>query len=228
MLNILVVEDDAIMGTLLKKMLIQLGCKKVWICSNAICALETIRKEEIDLIFMDINIEGPMDGIQCAKEITLQKDVLITFATSYADESILEEAIDINTLNYLVKPYGKKDIEITLNLAKVSRKKQKIALTKTIPTIINIFDKYSLDTVSRKLKKDGNEINLSKKEFDLLILLAIHSSELVTKEQILQSVWKNRSIASSTLRETITRIRKKLPNIEIKAIHGMGYQLNES
>jgi len=48
---------------------------------------------------------------------------------------------------------------------------------------------------------------------------------MVPTNKIIQEVWNNRNIASSTLRETITRIRKKLPGIEIKAVHGIGYQL---
>jgi len=99
-LKVLIVEDEPIIATLLQKILRQLGCNEVWICSNALCAFETVKKEKIDLIFMDLNIEGKIDGIQCAKEITLSHNVLIAFATSYSDPDTLEEAIDVNTLNY--------------------------------------------------------------------------------------------------------------------------------
>ncbi len=225
-LNVLVVEDEPTMSELLKKMLMQLGCEKVWVCASDKCALKSARDKDIDLIFMDLNIKGLMDGIQCAKEITLHKEILIVFATSYSDSSILEEAIDVNTLNYLVKPYGRKDIEVTLNLAKAARKKQRKEPTNSSPPVIWLGDRYRLNTISRALTKDDVEITLSKKEFELVVLLARHIDETVKTEQIIMQVWQERAIAASTLRETMTRIRKKLPDMQIKAIHGIGYRLS--
>jgi len=224
-LKILIVEDEPVIADLLKKILIKLGCTEIWVCSNAQCAFDTVKQEKIDLIFMDLNIEGKMDGIQCAKQITLEHNVLVAFATSYSDESTLEEAIDVNTLNYLVKPYGKKDIEITLNLAKASQKKFKLALDTVDDKPVYLHKEYRIDTLVRQISKGNEVIRLSKKEFDLLVLLIKFSPILVDTDKIIQHVWNNRSIASSTLRETLMRIRKKLPDINIKTVHGEGYQI---
>ena len=224
-IKVLIVEDEPNIANLLKKILIQLGCDDIWICANALCAFETIKKESVDLIFMDLNIEGKIDGIQCAKEITRNHNVFIAFATSYADPETLEEAIDVNTLNYLVKPYGKKDIEITLNLAKASQKKLQQTSDTVEEKLIYIHNNYNIDTVVRQVSNKGELIKLSKKEFDLLVILIKYSPSMVHTDKIVQEIWNNRSIASSTLRETLTRIRKKLPGIHIKAVHGIGYQI---
>ncbi|RLA70733.1 MAG: hypothetical protein DRG09_02345 [Epsilonproteobacteria bacterium] len=224
-LNVLIVEDEPIIATLLQKILTQLGCTEIWTCSNALCAFETVKKEKIDLIFMDLNIEGKIDGIQCAKKIALSHNVLIAFATSYSDPDTLEEAIDVNTLNYLVKPYGKKDIEITLNLAKASRKKSQKSSNTIEDKLTYMNNNYCIDTEMRQVSKEGKIIKLSKKEFDLLVMLVKYSPSMVHTDKIIQYIWSNRTIASSTLRETLTRIRKKLPGIDIKAVHGMGYQI---
>lgn len=224
-LNILIVEDEPNIAHLLQRILVQLGCKEIWICSNASCAFETVKREKIDLIFMDLNIEGTIDGIQCAKEITRNHNVFIAFATSYSDPDTLEEAIDINTLNYLVKPYGKKDIEITLNLAKASRKKLENKSDIIEEKSVYIHNNYHIDIITRQVTENNEVIKLSKKEFDLLVLLIKYSPSMVHTDKIIQSIWDNRTIASSTLRETLTRIRKKLPSIKIKAVHGIGYQI---
>jgi len=225
-LKVLIVEDEPTMAALLKKMVMRLGCEEIWVCSSDVCALETAQREEIDLIFMDLNIEGSMDGIRCAKQITMQKDVSIVFATSHSDEATLEEAMDINTLNYLIKPYGKKDIEITLNLARFAQKKRRRTPKKPEEPRVQVGNDYLLDMIARRLTYKGAEVALSKKEFALLALLAKNQDTTVQTDQILLEVWQNRAIAASTLRETVTRVRKKLPNVEIKAVHGVGYRLN--
>ena len=224
-LRVLIVEDEPSIAKLLQKILIQLECEKVWTCSSALCAFEIVKQEKIDLIFMDLNIEGNIDGIQCAKQIISQNDVLIAFATSYSDTDTLDEAIDVNTLNYLVKPYGKKDIEITLNLAKASRRKSQQITNKTKEKLIYIHHNYTIDTVLRQVSEEGEIIKLSKKEFELLVILAKYAPYTVHRDKIIKEIWNNRTIAASTLRETITRIRKKLPDIVISAVHGIGYQL---
>lgn len=226
-LNVLIVEDEPMISDMLKKMLLLLGAREVWICADDACAFETAMREPVDLVFMDLNIKGSTDGIQCARRIAQHKDVSIVFATSFCDGEVLEEAIDLNTLNYLVKPFGRKDVEITINLARIACKKQQQKRSASpVPTTARVNGDILLDLSARTLSDSGVMIKLSRKEFDLLALLYAHDGKTVTTETLRAEVWEHRPIASSTIRETIMRLRQKVPGVQITAVHGIGYRLD--
>lgn len=224
-LNVLIVEDEAPLAAALEKMVIHFGAARTWICADADCAFKTAMREPVDVVFMDLNLRGSTDGIQCARQITAHKDVSIVFATSFCDKATLEEAINVNTLNYLVKPYGKKDVEITMNLAYVMRnRRQRSAAPSAVPTAYP-GGNLRFDADARALYDGEEPLPLSKKEFDLFALLLTHAGKAVTNETILSNVWPRRKITPSTLRETVTRLRKKVPALHIRAVHGIGYRL---
>lgn len=226
-LNVLIVEDEPMLAELLKKMVLQLGAARAWTCADDACAFETAMREPVDLVFMDLNIEGATDGIQCARRITQHKEVSIVFATSFCDGEVLEEAIDLNTLNFLVKPYGKKDVEITLNLARIARKKRRQHDGPSASASLHQLEGgVTMDIAARTLRHGPETIRLGKKEFDLLALLRKHPNETVRSETIRADVWRHRPVAASTLRETFTRLRKKVPGLRISAVHGIGYRLD--
>lgn len=229
-LNILIVEDEPMIAELLKKMVLLFGASHVWICPDDTCAFETAMREAVDLVFMDLNIRGSTDGIQCAHRITQYKEVNIVFATSFCDADVLEEAIDLNTLNYLVKPYGKKDVEITMNLARIAKKRRLNRGKEATPSVKPRYltQEVVLDPAARLVHSPEGAINLSKKEFDLLLLLSENINNTVPTNTILSKVWQNRTIAGSTLRETMTRLRKKVPGVCINTVHGFGYRLDKT
>lgn len=163
-LNVLIVEDEPMLAELLKKMVLQLGAARAWTCADDACAFETAMREPVDLVFMDLNIEGATDGIQCARRITQHKEVSIVFATSFCDGEVLEEAIDLNTLNFLVKPYGKKDVEITLNLARIARKKRRQHDRPSASASLHQLEGgVTMDIAARTLRHGPETIRLGKK-----------------------------------------------------------------
>ncbi len=224
-LNVLIVEDEAPLACALEQMVTYFGAGKVWICGDDTCAFDTAMREAVDVVFMDLNIRGSTDGIRCARRITAHKEVSIVFATSFCDGEILEEAIDVNTLNYLVKPYGKKDVEITMNLARVARDRRRRSPSAPL-SFLRLEGGLTFDASARTLYRGETPVALTKKEFDLLALLLASVNKAVTTDTILTKVWEHRTIAPSTLRETVTRLRKKLPELRIRAVHGAGYRLD--
>lgn len=226
-LNVLIVEDEAAIAQALEQMVTYFGAEKVWICADDRCAFDTAMREAVDVVFMDLNIRGGTDGIQCARRITANKDVSIVFATSFCDGAILEEAIDVNTLNYLVKPYGKKDVEITMNLARVARDRRRRMPAAPL-AVRRLAGGLVFDAAARTLYDGSEPVGLSKKEFDLLALLLAAARKTVPNETIVAEVWSQRPIASSTLRETVSRLRKKVPSLRIRSVHGIGYRLDDA
>ncbi|MFX4253351.1 response regulator, partial [Aliarcobacter butzleri] len=86
-----------------------LGFLSVFITDNAIDADILIKEKNIALIFMDINIKGPKDGLQLATEISKKYNIQIVFITSYQDTQTIQEASLSTPLGYLIKPIIKAD-----------------------------------------------------------------------------------------------------------------------
>ncbi len=108
--RILIVEDENIVALDIKRCLTKRGFEIVKITNNSEDAIKTAMKERPDLILMDIDLKGKINGIQTAKIINKDIELPIVFLTAYSDESSIERAKDINPHGYILKPFN--DIEL--------------------------------------------------------------------------------------------------------------------
>lgn len=108
--KIIIVEDELLIAKLIKKTLNMENIKVVSTYKSAEALLDEIESLNIDLIIMDIKLEGELDGIEAAKLIKKKYNIPILFLTAYADDKILERAMECDPIGYLVKPCRKKDI----------------------------------------------------------------------------------------------------------------------
>ena len=102
--NILIVEDEIVAVQYLKRILISLSYQTIFVSNNATDALEIINKHLIDLVFMDINIQGSVDGITCAHSLNIKQNIPIIYTTAYSDSVTIVEASETNIFGYLIKP----------------------------------------------------------------------------------------------------------------------------
>lgn len=114
--NILIVEDEFINAQFIEKSVLKLGYNIIDTVETGQEALEVIKEETIHIVFMDINLEGNMDGIQCAKCINKNKNIPIIYTTAFSDSQTIDQATDTNLFGYLIKPFDHHDIEAVLNL----------------------------------------------------------------------------------------------------------------
>lgn len=221
-LHILIVEDEYISATFLEDILHELGVMKVTTLSNATDAIKKIQEEPTDAVFMDINIEGGMDGIQCARKINSYYEIPVVYITAYADSATIEDASHTNIYGYLRKPFDKKDIEIVLKvLVKQLRRTEK-----TVPQEkVALAAEYCYDFEMDALYYQNHRIELAKKEALLLRLLVGSMNACVSYDTLRQLVWEDESVSDSAIRDTISRLRKKAPGLRVKSRSGLGYVL---
>jgi DNA-binding LytR/AlgR family response regulator len=118
MLSILIVEDDPNFYNTLEMYLEQLDYTCVGIANSAKQALEILEKKPCDFALMDINIEGEIDGIQLGKLIKkLYPNTEIIFTTSFENEETFEIAAEVKPSAYLIKPFTKSQLQVSLTLA---------------------------------------------------------------------------------------------------------------
>jgi len=203
--NVVLVEDDHELAINLRELLDSLGFYVSAVFDNAIGALEFIKFNKVDLLILDILINGEIDGISLATEIKKKISIPIVFITAYSDNNIIRRVIEIYPDGYLLKPFTKESLKTTLMLSLTNfqkRSKKKIEL-KEDEVSIQIRDKgfISLIPVSEILyaQADGlyTKVFTAKKAYmirDILkdvearlpssIFLRVHKSYLVNKNAI--------------------------------------------
>jgi DNA-binding LytR/AlgR family response regulator len=115
-LSVLIVEDDPSFGLELEMLVEEIGCKVVGLVDNAAGALELIFSQDIDLILMDVDIKGALNGIAIGKQIR-HLSIPVLFITGMSTEQHYEEALMTDFIGYLVKPVNKYTLRTIIDLA---------------------------------------------------------------------------------------------------------------
>jgi signal transduction histidine kinase len=115
--KILIVEDEWIIGSNIQEALVVLGYDVTSIAQSGGAALEKARKESPDLILMDINLQGGMDGIEAADRIQSFLDVPVIYMTSFTDEKTVERAKKTQPFGYIVKPFENGELRTSIEMA---------------------------------------------------------------------------------------------------------------
>lgn len=174
-LNILVVEDDILIGRLIEKHLRESGHRVLDIIHNSEIALDKIHNLKPDLILLDINIEGTRDGIEIGLIIKEKYNIPFIFLSALSDPGTLNRAREAQPCAYLVKPYKAKDLytSITIGLFNFRNRQQDTSLT------LKIVNQRALDP-------------LTEREFELLqdIVEGLTNSQISAKENLSLSTVK--------------------------------------
>ena len=115
--RILIVEDDANSTFILRKMLLRTDYTIAGVVASGPQALALVRSAPLDLVLMDINIPGAMDGVDTAALIQREFDVPIIYISAFTDDATLERARRTAPFAYLLKPFREKEVLITIQMA---------------------------------------------------------------------------------------------------------------
>jgi len=115
--KIFIVEDEGIVVADIKQLLLNLGYDVVGVVSTGEQAIEKIEENPINLILMDISLEGEMDGIEAAKRIQRRLDVPIIYLTAHSDKKTLERAKVTDPFGFIVKPFDKPTLHTSIEMA---------------------------------------------------------------------------------------------------------------
>jgi len=190
-------------------------------------ALKIIKEDPIyDLIILDVMMGG-MSGYKVADKIRndLHLKIPIIFLTAKITENDLLTGFSVGCDDYITKPFSIKEI-IARVKAVINRSK-----TKTAEESIIRIGELKIDTLSQRIFYSDEEIILTKKEYEILNLLASHNSHTFSRNEILEKIWNDDIyVLERTVDVHITRLRKKLNKfgIIIKNRSGYGYNLEFS
>ncbi|PTB85736.1 hypothetical protein C9925_02575, partial [cyanobacterium G8-9] len=115
--NIIIVEDEVITQRYLQNIFEQQNIHVSGCFSSAEETLNQLKGLKCDMLLMDINIKGPVDGIQLARQILRTYPIPIIFITAHNDDETLEEILELAPYGFIAKPFSSKDIMIAIQIA---------------------------------------------------------------------------------------------------------------
>lgn len=213
--KILIVEDEEAISTLIKINLTDAGYRCV--CAfDGLEAANLIEKESFDLILLDVMLPK-IDGYELIEYIR-PLDIPVIFLTAKSDVRDRVKGLRLGAEDYLTKPF--EIIELLARVETVLRRYNKNARR------LQILD-LEIDTLSRTVKKGGRAINLTNKEYELLLLFTQNKNIALFRDRIYEKIWGEEDMGDSrTVDLHVQRLRKKIGwEDRIVAVYKVGYRL---
>ena len=219
MFKILIVEDDPELNHSVCSFLNQSGYEATG-CLNATDAYDAMYENVFDLIISDIMMPG-IDGFEFVKSVrSLNENIPILFMTARDDFAAKQRGYRVGIDDYMVKPIDFD--ELFLRIGALLRR-AKIASSRTLTA-----GKFTMDADEHTAYLDGEEINLTNREFSLLYKLLSYPKKTFTRSQLMDEFWDaDTASGPRTVDVYMTKLRSKLSkcdDFEIVTVHGLGYK----
>ncbi len=213
---IMVVEDEPNIGALVRTYLERAGFHALWVRSGE-DALTELHRHPIKLVVLDIGLPG-IDGFEVCRRIGGAVPVIMLTARDEEPDRVA--GLELGADDYVAKPFSPR--ELTARVRAVLRRAGQPASTGDVSALGPV----TLARGSREVRVDGNEIELTQREFDLLEYLLRNVGQVVTRDQLLESVWGFLAPGETrTVEVHVAQLRKKLGHPElIKTVRGIGYK----
>ena len=227
--RILIVDDDPDIREVLYVLLDREGFNPV-IAENGVEALKKIEEDkDIELIILDVMMPE-MSGIETCEKLRDLTSAPVLFLTAKSQEQDKVDAYTSGGDDYLVKPFSK--VELLMKVKSLLRRYTSYGPAKHRKEEIQLGENVYVNTIKQQVKKDGNVIALTDKEYEILAFLISHRGEVVEAKELYEGVWKEKYLqsAGNTIMVHVLNLRKKIeenpnkPDI-VKTVWGKGYRV---
>ena len=236
--KVLVIEDDPGIANVIRDTLLDAG----YLCelqSDGIAGLQTALHEAFDLIILDLNLPS-LGGLDICRRIKQELPRLpIIMLTARTKESDVVSGLEVGADDYVRKPFQPLELLARVRVRLRDATARKVARAESVPAerapqakIISIGE-LQIDEEKARVLKNGEVVELTVREFQLVALLATHPGRPFSRDQILELVWDlNAGNYEVNVTSFISRIRKKLetdPNDPkyVLTVRGLGYRFAE-
>jgi len=179
--TILLIEDDGRIRSAVTRALTDLG-HAVTTSSRGMAGLESAVDTQPDVVLLDLGLPD-IDGLAVLAMLRAVSEVPVIIITARDNDADIVKALDAGADDYVVKPFGVEQLEARLR-AVLRRSSSTVAEG---PLVVG---RLTIDPRTRQVSLEGEPIDLSRKEFDLLLALAQRPGEVVTKRELLSDVWR--------------------------------------
>ncbi|GAA4808708.1 MtrAB system response regulator MtrA [Tomitella cavernea] len=218
--RILVVDDDAALAEMLTIVLEAEGFEPC-VVGDGMEALPQMRQFRPDLVLLDLMLPG-MNGIDVCRAIRAESTVPVVMLTAKTDTVDVVLGLESGADDYIVKPFKPKEL--------IARVRARLRRIEDEPAEILSIGEVEIDVPAHKATRDGQRVNLTPLEFDLLVALARKPRQVFTREVLLEQVWGYRHAADTRLVNVhVQRLRAKIerdpdnPEV-VLTVRGVGYK----
>lgn len=211
------VEDEFDLSQIIKKYLEKEGFfVKVFLTGEE--AMKHVA-DDIDLWVLDIMLPGNVSGYDLIKEIKEKNpNTAVIFASARDHELDKITGLELGSDDYIAKPYSPREL--------ILRIKAILKRTKRGNSAIYNYEEYEINIEKRTIFHKGAVIDLTNKEFELLLFFLEHKNQPFKREQILNHVWGSDYYGSDrVVDDLLRRLRNKMPDLKVETIYGYGYRL---
>ncbi|WP_314854902.1 response regulator transcription factor [Stomatobaculum longum] len=173
-------------------------------------ALQKIREKSYDLVILDLMLPG-MDGMEVCQAVREFSDVPIIMLTAKLEDMNKILAFDKGVDDYLTKPFN--ILEVKARIKAILRRNQKNQREAENSSQLTAGE-LSVDTESRRVMLGKQEINLTAREFDILVLLMKNPDKVFSREKLLAAIWENRNTETGDVRTVDVHVRRLREKIE--------------
>jgi DNA-binding response OmpR family regulator len=217
--TVVVVEDDPNIADLVDLYLRREGFR-VLLASDGQKGLDLWRQEDPWIVLLDVGLPGPLDGFDVCREIRGRSSVPVLFLTARDDEVDRILGLELGADDYVVKPFSPREL--------VARVRAVLRRTREGPAPLDIITVGDLevDMRRREVRRAGEVIGLTTREFDLLAFLTANSGLALSRQQLLDGVWGSAWYGDErTVDVHVAQLRKKLgPELPLATVWGVGYR----
>ena len=228
--KILVVDDEEPIAKILDFNLRKEGYDVI-VANDGEKAVELAFSEDPDLILLDLMLPKK-DGMEVCREVRAQKNIPIIMLTAKNSEIDKVLGLEFGADDYVTKPFSTRELmaRVKVNLRRVAKQTEVVEEKDTSEVVIKDIVIYPEAYI---IKKNGEEVDLTRREFDLFYYLAQHRGQVLTRENLLQTVWGYDYFGDvRTVDVTVRRLREKVETDSsqpeyIMTRRGVGYFIGE-
>ena len=223
MKTVLVVDDEPIVREIVVRYLEREGYRTLE-AADGDAARSAIEGAGADLVVLDLMLPGT-DGLELCRWIRSRSELPVIMLTARGEEADRVVGLELGADDYVTKPFSPR--ELAARVRSVLRRTRPVGT----PSERLDFGDVVLERETREARKDGRELALTTKEFDLLWFLASHPRRVFTRDQLMASVWDYiAAVDSGTVTVHVRRLREKVEDEPSKPRHiqtvwGVGYRL---
>ncbi len=210
------VEDEKDLAEIVRKYLVKEGYE-VSLFYDGETAIKHA-DDKVDLWILDIMLTGEVDGFALINEIKKYKPETAVFFTSARDQALDKiKGLELGSDDYLAKPFSLKELLLRVK-AILRRHNQNQAIIE--------YEPYSISIEKREVLYKGQVIDLTNKEFEMLLYFLKNKNTPIDRKLLLEAVWgKNYYGSDRVVDDLLRRLRQKLPKLRVETIYGLGYRL---
>ena len=217
----LIVEDDLAIQALLHDFIQEAGYSVV-LAADGVEALAKYSEQPFDLVLLDIMLPK-IDGYGVCEVIRQKSNVPIIMLTALDDEGNQLKGLDLQADDYITKPFS-----MPVLLRKIAAVLRRSSRQDDTPQTMSYKD-LTLDLDGYKVYIGQENVDLTPREFEILLELLTHKGRILTRQNLLQTLWKYEFFGDERIIDThIKNLRKKLGTADyIETIRGVGYRIDK-